>query len=189
MTRRAEDFSTPKQRAKARAWACWPRNESRCRIRRRRRAIPWRQSHCCVCTITPVRLNITTKRSRHLEAFAGVAEQFGIFAATYGIAAVYLLESPMQAVVLEGSDAGRAADLYAAAVAPFAFNKSVLLLKSSEAVAENLPPALAATIANLPQLASGESFAVLCSGLSCQPPMRDATDLKKALQSAVSSGR
>ncbi len=129
------------------------------------------------------------KAKQTLGAFAGVAEQFGIFAATYGIAAVYLLESPMQAVVLEGSDAGRAADLYAAAVAPFAFNKSVLLLKSSEAVAQNLPPALAATIANLPQLASGESFAVLCSGLSCQPPMRDATDLKKALQSAVSSGR
>ena len=129
------------------------------------------------------------KAKQTLEAFAGVAEQFGIFAATYGIAAVYLLESPVQAIVLEGSDVEAASDLYAAAVAPFAFNKSVLLLKSSEAVAQNLPPALAATIANLPQLASSESFAMLCSGFSCQPPMRDATDFKKALQSAVSSGR
>jgi len=129
------------------------------------------------------------KAQKTLEAFAGVAEQFGIFGATYGIAAVHLMQSPVQVVVLAGNEPERAAELYATSVAPFAFNKSVLMLKSSEAVAENLPPVLAATIPNLPQLASGKTFAVLCSGTACQPPVSEAAELRVALQSAIFSGR
>jgi uncharacterized protein len=125
------------------------------------------------------------KAQQTLEAFAGVAEQFGIFGATYGIAAVQLLESPMQVVVLAGNDAANAEELYSAAVAPFAFNKSVLKLNASEAVAENLPPVLAATIPHLPQITSGESFAVICSGSACQPPVSDADSLRVALNAAI----
>jgi uncharacterized protein len=121
-----------------------------------------------------------------LETFAGVAEQFGIFAATYGIAIVHLLESPVQVVVIaEDRDEDTAADLYAAAVAPFAFNKSTLRLAANQAVARNLPPALAATIPNLPALRSRKSFAVLCSGSSCQPPVVDAGELRKMLEGAL----
>ena len=40
------------------------------------------------------------KAEQTLETFAGVAEQFGIFAATYGIAVAHLLESPVQVVVI-----------------------------------------------------------------------------------------
>ncbi len=48
------------------------------------------------------------KAEQTLETFAGVAEQFGIFAATYGIAVVHLLESPLQVVVIAGEgDDGR----------------------------------------------------------------------------------
>jgi len=129
------------------------------------------------------------RAQKTLEAFAGVAEQFGIFGATYSIAAVHLLQSPVQVVVLAGNEPDRAAELYGAAVAPFAFNKSVLMLNSSEAVAENLPPVLAATIPNLPQLALGTAFAVLCSGSTCQPPVSDAAELRTALQSAILSWR
>ena len=39
-----------------------------------------------------------------------------------------------------------AEELYAAAVAPFAFNKTTLRLAANQVVAENLPPVLAATI-------------------------------------------
>jgi hypothetical protein len=126
-----------------------------------------------------------------LETFAGVAEQFGIFAATYGIAVVHLLESPVQAVVItEGGDEDAAAELYAAAVAPFSFNKSTLRLSTNQAAAKNLPPALAATIPNLPGLHPGKSdsrkaFAVLCSGSACQPPVTDAAELRKALAAAL----
>ena len=96
-------------------------------------------------------------------------EQFGIFAATYGIAVLHFLESPVQVVVI-GEDKA-AEELLAAAVAPFAFNKTTLRFAGNQVVAENLPPALAATLPGLPRLGSGKSFAVLCSGTACQPPV------------------
>ena len=106
------------------------------------------------------------KAEKTLETFAGVAEQFGIFAATYGIAVVHLLDSPVQVVVIAGEESGNIADeLYAAAVAPFAFAKSTLRLAVNQAVAENLPPALAATIPNLPQLQSGQIVCRLVFGI------------------------
>jgi hypothetical protein len=121
-----------------------------------------------------------------LETFAGVAEQFGIFAATYGIAVVHLLESPVQVVVVAENGSDDAANgLAAAAAAVFAFNKAVLRLTVNQAVAGNLPPALAATIPNLPELKSGKAFAVLCSGFACQPPIEDTADLRRALASAL----
>jgi len=121
-----------------------------------------------------------------LEAFAGVAELFGIFVGTYGIAVLHLLENPVQVVVIDGSGSDESAlALSAAAVASFAFNKSVLRLKANQAVVGNLPPALAATIPNLPQLKSGSSFAVLCSGFSCQPPVTDPVELRRAIEGAL----
>src|SRR6202051_4628978 len=126
------------------------------------------------------------KAEQTLEAFAGVAAQFGIFAATYGIATIHALESPVQVVVIADSkSADQAASLSDKATAPFAFNKSVLRLAPNQAVAGNLPHALAATLPNLPQLNSGESFAVLCSGSACQPPITSAAELERALDSAL----
>jgi uncharacterized protein len=126
------------------------------------------------------------KAEQTLEAFAGVPEQFGIFAATYGIAVLHFLHSPVQVVVIEGDQSkGAANGLAAVAGAAFAFNKSVLRLAANQAVAGNLPPALAATLPELPQLNSGASFAVLCSGSSCQPPVTDANELRGALEAAL----
>src|ERR1700733_11203824 len=134
------------------------------------------------------------KAELSLEAFAGVAEQFGIFAATYGTAVVHWLKSPLQVVVIvEDGDEEAGGELYAAAVAPFAFTKSALRLAASQAVAENLPPALAATIPQLPELNSiqssaKKSFAVLCSGSACQPPVADAAKLRRAWQESGADG-
>jgi uncharacterized protein YyaL (SSP411 family) len=122
------------------------------------------------------------KAEQTLETFAGVAEQFGIFAATYGIAVLYFLESPVQVVVIGEDDAAR--ELLKAAVAPFAFNKTTLPLASNQVVSENLPPALAATLPALPQLHSSKAFAALCSGSTCQPPITDAADLARAVEEA-----
>jgi uncharacterized protein YyaL (SSP411 family) len=126
------------------------------------------------------------KAEQTLETFAGVAGQFGIFAATYGIAVIQLLQEPVQVVVVAGGE-DTADELYAAATAPFAFNKNAIRLSESEAAAENLPPTLAATIPSLLRLRAGKSFAVLCSGLSCQPPVSDATELRRVLASALRS--
>jgi uncharacterized protein YyaL (SSP411 family) len=126
------------------------------------------------------------KAEQTLEAFAGVAEQFGIFAATYGIAVIHLLENPVQVIVVaENGSVESASDLSAVAATAFAFNKSVVRLTANQAVAGNLPPALAATVPNLPQLGSGKSFAVLCSGFTCQPPLTDPAELRSALESAL----
>jgi uncharacterized protein len=126
------------------------------------------------------------KAEQTLETFAGVAEQFGIFVATYGIAVLHLLENPVQVVVMADHERDeRAKSLAAVAAAAFAFNKSVVRLTTSQAGAENLPPALAATIPNLPQLNSGESFAVVCSGFACQPPVADPGELRRELEAAL----
>jgi hypothetical protein len=126
------------------------------------------------------------KAEQTLETFAGAAEQFGIFAATYGIAVLHLLENPVQVVVIDGSGSDETASALAAvAASAFAFNKSVLRLTANQAVAGNLPPALAATIPKLPQLNSGASFAVLCSGFACQPPVTDPAELGRAIEGAL----
>jgi uncharacterized protein YyaL (SSP411 family) len=124
------------------------------------------------------------KAEQTLETFAGIAEQFGIFAATYGIAVLHFLENPVQVVVIDQGDGG-AEELSAAALAPCASSKSVLRLAANQAVTENLPPTLAETIPNLCQLKDTRSFAVLCSGSACQPPMFSATELSSALESAL----
>jgi hypothetical protein len=126
------------------------------------------------------------KAEQTLETFAGVVGQFGIFAATYGIAVAHFLEKPVQVVVIsesEKDDAGHA--LAASASAAFAFNKTVIRLTPNQAVAANLPPALAATIPNLPALKSGRAFAVVCSGFTCQPPIGDAAELQRTVEAAL----
>ena len=121
-----------------------------------------------------------------LETFAGIAEQFGIFAATYGIAVLHFLESPVQVVVvIDGGDSEPADALWAAAVAPFAFSKSTLRFRRNQLVRENLPPALAETLPGLSQLSPGKSFAVLCSPTSCQPPIADRGELRRQLEATL----
>jgi uncharacterized protein YyaL (SSP411 family) len=118
-----------------------------------------------------------------LEVFAGVAGQFGIFAATYGIAAAYFSQPHTQVVVV-GSGAN-ATELERAALRQFRFGKSVIHLRPGEAAAPNLPPALAETVPNLPGLASASGIAVLCSGGTCQPPTNDPARLTESLLKIV----
>jgi uncharacterized protein YyaL (SSP411 family) len=126
------------------------------------------------------------KAEQTLEIFAGVVGQFGIFAATYGIAVSRFLENPVQVVVISESTVdAEGLDLAASANAAFAFNKTVIRLTANEAVAVNLPPALAATIPNLPELKLEKAFAVVCSGFACQPPIKDAEQLRRAVEAAV----
>jgi len=128
------------------------------------------------------------KARQTLEVFAGMAEQYGIFAGTYGIAAC-LLSAPHTQVVVVGS--GEEADqLYAAAFAPFALGKSVVWIPGeNEATPQNLPPALAETIPNLPDVKAGQPVAVVCSNFTCQPPVSDPEQLSAALHQASSGIR
>jgi len=120
-----------------------------------------------------------------LELLAGLAGKFGIFAATYGIAAVYLSYPHTQIVVIGEDDL--AEKLGATAAGFFAFHKTVLHLAASKVVPQNLPPALAETLSQLPILKERKSAAVVCSGFSCQPPIMDAEQLRRTLGLALKS--
>jgi uncharacterized protein YyaL (SSP411 family) len=121
------------------------------------------------------------KAERTLEVYAGVAGQHGIFAATYGLAVIRFLQPHAQVVVVGRDEV--AAELYRAAVRPLGLSTAVLRLDADKAVAPNLPPALAATIPNLPALGGGRSFAVVCSEFACQPPVFEVGELARALGS------
>ena len=121
------------------------------------------------------------KAEQTLEIYAGVAGQHGIFAATYGLAVVRFFQPHTQVVVVGNDEA--AAALYRAALHPHGLNTAVLRLDVDKVVAQNLPPALAETIPNLPALGERRSFAVVCSGFACQPPIFDEEELARALGS------
>jgi uncharacterized protein YyaL (SSP411 family) len=140
--------------------------------------------------IALLRLHAYTTESRYreiaqktIEVFAGAAEQFGIYAGTYGIAATWLARPHTQVVVV-GEDQTAAA-LLKAAYAPFAVNKSVVHLTDSEAVAQNLPAVLAETVPNLPAVNQGRSVAIVCTNFACQPPVDDAEKLSAMVRSAI----
>ncbi len=116
-----------------------------------------------------------------LEVYAGVAGQHGIFAATYGLAVARFVRPQTQVIIVGKDDV--AAKLYRAAVRPLNFGKAILRLDADKAVAQNLPTALATTIPSLPALGEGRSFAVVCSGSTCQPPIFDPQELGVSLLS------
>ncbi len=116
-----------------------------------------------------------------LETFAGIVEHFGLHAATYGIALQRMLQRPIQVCVI-GDDL-EARRLEAVALARFAINKSVIRLKRDQL--SHLPPALSETLPHLPELQQTGSFAVVCSGNRCQPPVKTVEDLLSVMNESV----
>ena len=112
------------------------------------------------------RLDYAERAQETLETFAGVVEHFGLYAATYALALQRLVRDAVQVCVI-GED-GDATALETAALKQYAVNKSVVRFKRAKAAA--LPPVLANTLPRLPKIDG--SFAVVCSGHTCQPPVR-----------------
>jgi uncharacterized protein YyaL (SSP411 family) len=125
------------------------------------------------------------KAERTMGLLAGMAGQYGLFAATYAIAGVYLSAPHMQ-VVIVGEDE-IASQLYREATASHQFGRSALKLTFSQAVKENLPPSLAATITNLPAIKAQQTCAVVCSGASCKPPVYEISQLREILRQEKSA--
>jgi hypothetical protein len=109
----------------------------------------------------------TDKAQDTLEAFAGIVEHFGLYAASYGLALRRAVEGPVQ-VCLIGENVGA---LEAAAMRGYAVNRSVVRVSSLE----KLPPALAETLPHLPVV--DRSVAVVCKGTSCLPPVAGVEEL------------
>ena len=126
------------------------------------------------------------KAKQTLEAFAGIVEHFGLYAASYGLALQRMILPPVQVCIFSHNDGGdddAARSLEAAALARFAVNKTVIRLRRDQVA--TLPPLLAETLPHLPELRGEGSFAVVCAGNSCLPPVKDVDELIAALNGAV----
>jgi uncharacterized protein YyaL (SSP411 family) len=122
------------------------------------------------------------KAEQTLKVFAGLAGEYGMFAGTYGIAAAMFSAPHTQVVILEGAgDGGAAEALHDAAIESFSLDKSLVRIAADRAVAENLPPALAETIPNLPAAKEKKTIAVVCSESSCKPPVGSVEELRPLL--------
>src|SRR6201993_1068281 len=122
------------------------------------------------------------KAEQTMEVFAGVAAQYGIFGATYGIAGVHFSQPHTQVVVIgEGDAADR---LLKAGNAVCALNKPPLNLTPNETVPQNFPAALAETIGVFAGKPSSQAMALVCSGFTCQPPVSDPEHLTQMLREA-----
>jgi uncharacterized protein YyaL (SSP411 family) len=116
-----------------------------------------------------------------LEAFAGIAPQFGMFAATYGLAATLFARLPIQVVITGAGGDAEAQKLEEAANSVFRFGKAVLRVKPGMN-AEHLPLALQET---LPHLPADKANALVCFGNTCMPPTNDPERLKAILENGA----
>jgi len=146
-----------------------------------------------VAAIALIRMHAFTSDDRYhafaqktLEAFAGVAPQYGLFAATYGLAATLFANHPLQVVITGHSNDPAAQALEAAANRVFRLGKSVLRV-TPETPQLQLAGALKET---LPHLSAKKPLAVVCSGQTCLPPTSDPAQLTRfLLESQVTSAK
>jgi uncharacterized protein len=112
-----------------------------------------------------------------LEAFAGVAPQYGLFASTYGLAAILFAEHSTQVVITGPAGDPDAEKLEQAANSVYRFGKAVLRVLPDTSL-ENFPLALQQTLPHLPK---DKAQALICSGNTCLPPTTDADQLRALL--------
>jgi uncharacterized protein len=141
-----------------------------------------------VAAIALVRMHAFTGDDRYyafakktLEAFAGIAPQYGLFAATYGLAATLFAHHPLQVVITGNSNDPAAQALEAAAHRVYRFGKSVLRV-TPETPPLHLASALKET---LPHLPANKPLAVVCCGNTCLPPTSDPKQLIALLENGA----
>ena len=129
------------------------------------------------------REDYAVKAQETLETFAGIVEHFGLYTASYGLALERMVQRAVQVCVI-GEDA-EARKLEAVALARYAVNKSVIRFQRSQMGA--LPRSLAETLPHLPGLKDGASgsFAVVCNGKGCLPPVRTVDELIAAMNQSL----
>jgi uncharacterized protein YyaL (SSP411 family) len=118
-----------------------------------------------------------------LEAFAGIAPQYGLFAATYGLAATLFTHHPLQIVVTGRADDPAAQALEAAAHRVYRLGKSVLRVTPGASLA-NFAGALKET---LPHLPADKAAALVCAGQTCLLPTSDPSQLTALLENGAAS--
>jgi len=141
-----------------------------------------------VAAIALIRMHALTGDNRYrafaqktLEAFVGVAPQYGLFASTYGLAAMLFARHPIQVVITGPAGDTTAQALEETAHRVFRFGKSVLRVTPG-----TQPTALAGALKEtLPHLPADKPLAVVCSGQTCLPPTSDPAQLTAYLESGA----
>jgi uncharacterized protein len=113
-----------------------------------------------------------------LEAFLGLVPQYGLFAATYGLAALLHARHPMQVVLTGNTGDPKVQALEKAAHATYRYGKAVLRVTPQQLKTAALPGALRET---LPGLDASVAQGFVCVETTCYPPVSEPTKLATLL--------
>jgi uncharacterized protein YyaL (SSP411 family) len=113
-----------------------------------------------------------------LECFVNRVPQYGLFAATYALAALLHARHPLQVVILGAANDPQAAALESAANEIYRFGISILRVTPERLASASLPPTLRET---LPHLDAAKPQALVCVETTCHPPTSDPAKLKSLL--------
>ncbi len=119
------------------------------------------------------------KAAATLALFAPKAGQYGLFAATYGLALLHHLRAPLDVVVVGRGDDERAQNLLRAAYEAPRAGKRVFAFEPEAVKSGELPAGLAATLPQLPF--DGVPVALVCEGSACHAPVQSPADLRALL--------
>ncbi len=119
------------------------------------------------------------KAAATLALFAPKAGQYGLFAATYGLALLHHLRAPVDVVVVGGADDDRTRSLLRAAYDAPRAGKRVFALEPGTVQSRNLPAGLAATLPQLPF--DGVPIALVCEGSACRAPVQTPAAVRELL--------
>lgn len=119
-----------------------------------------------------------------LEAFGGVIANYGMFAASYGLAVVIHTRRPIEVVITGAAGDLAAYELERAAHGVFRYGKAVLRVTPEILRSGALPAALAETLGNL---TADSPQALVCVENTCHPPVSDAQELGRLLLEAGSA--
>jgi uncharacterized protein YyaL (SSP411 family) len=119
-----------------------------------------------------------------LEAFVGLVPQYGLYAATYGLAALLHARHPLQVAVLGAAGDPQGATLEKTANEIYRFGKAVLRVTPETLATASLAPALRET---LPHLDAAKAQALVCVETTCHPPVADPAKLEAMLGAVAAS--
>jgi uncharacterized protein len=119
------------------------------------------------------------KAERTILGFAPLAAKYGIFVATYALAAVRLSQPSEQVLIL--GDGSKAEKLFRAATDEFSSTRTVLRYKNPPNTNE-LPPSLKVTVPQLAKICEDEAVAFICSGFVCDTPISEPTQVTERIK-------
>jgi len=161
-----------------RRWAALKSAANRCRIRLRPREILVAAIVLDRLTPSPAKSSIGDWAEKTLEAFAALAPKYGLFAATYGLAALLHARRALQVVISGTANDPKADDLEKAANEVYRFGKTVPACHSRAA---RLGPSSRHAPRHASSFERRGAQAFVCVQTTCHPPVADRNKLTSLL--------